>query len=65
MAAQPMPEVMSSERLSSAPAGPMQISLEEYLHTAFHPDCDFVDGVVEERTKDLPELFAALDQHPS
>ena len=35
MAAQPMPELMR---------------LEEYLSTAFHPDCEFVDGVVEERT---------------
>jgi Uma2 family endonuclease len=26
-----------------------QISVEEYLHTAYRPDCDYVDGVVEER----------------
>jgi Uma2 family endonuclease len=26
-----------------------QISVEEYLHTVYHPDCDYVDGVVEER----------------
>ncbi len=26
-----------------------QISLEEYLRTIFHPDCDFVDGWLEER----------------
>ena len=25
------------------------ISVEEYLRTAYSPDCDFVDGVVEER----------------
>jgi Uma2 family endonuclease len=25
------------------------ISLEEYLRTAYHPDCDYVDGVLEER----------------
>ena len=25
------------------------VSLEEYFHTAYHPDCDFVDGVLEER----------------
>ena len=25
------------------------ISLEEYLRTTYEPDCDFVDGVVEER----------------
>jgi Uma2 family endonuclease len=28
---------------------PALLSLEEYLHTAYHPDCDFVDGVLEER----------------
>ena len=28
---------------------PAKISLEEYLHTAYHPDCDFVDGHLEER----------------
>ncbi len=27
----------------------VQISLEEYLRTSFHPDCDFVDGEVQER----------------
>jgi len=27
----------------------VQISLEEYLHTSYHPDCDFVDGEVRER----------------
>jgi Uma2 family endonuclease len=26
-----------------------QISIEEYLHTVYRPDCDYVDGVVEER----------------
>lgn len=25
------------------------ISVEEYLHTAYSPDCDYVDGMVEER----------------
>jgi Uma2 family endonuclease len=25
------------------------LTLEEYLHTAYHPDCDFVDGRLEER----------------
>jgi len=25
------------------------ISLEEYLHTSYHPDCDFIDGEVLER----------------
>ena len=30
------------------PAG-TQISVEEYLKTVYHPDCDYVEGVVEER----------------
>jgi Uma2 family endonuclease len=25
------------------------LTLEEYLRTSYHPDCDFVDGVIEER----------------
>ena len=25
------------------------VSLEEYLHTIYHPDCDYVDGEVQER----------------
>ncbi|CAN5728477.1 hypothetical protein BH10ACI4_BH10ACI4_09750 [soil metagenome] len=25
------------------------ISLEEYIRTSYHPDCDFVDGHIEER----------------
>jgi hypothetical protein len=28
---------------------PAILTLEEYLHTAYHPDCDFVDGILEER----------------
>ena len=27
----------------------LQISLSDYLRTSFHPDCDFVDGEVQER----------------
>lgn len=27
----------------------VQISLDEYLRTSYHPDCDFVDGEVQER----------------
>jgi Uma2 family endonuclease len=30
-------------------AAPTQISLEEYLHSSYRPDCDFVDGQIEER----------------
>ena len=33
--------------MAAAPQALM--TMEEYLHTAYHPDCDFVDGVVEER----------------
>ena len=25
------------------------VSVEEYLRTTYHPDCDYVDGVIEER----------------
>ncbi len=28
---------------------PALLSMEEYLHTSYHPDVDFVDGVLEER----------------
>jgi Uma2 family endonuclease len=28
---------------------PATLTLEEYLQTAYHPDCDFVDGILEER----------------
>jgi Uma2 family endonuclease len=31
------------------PMATVQISLEEYLRTSYHPDCDFVDGEVQER----------------
>ena len=34
---------------TAAVMSPALISLEEYLHTSYHPDCDFVDGIVEER----------------
>lgn len=26
-----------------------RVTLEEYLHTAYSPDCDYVDGLIEER----------------
>ncbi len=26
------------------------LTLEEYLHTSYHPDCDFIDGHLEERS---------------
>jgi hypothetical protein len=25
------------------------ISIEEYLRTSYHPDCDYVDGEIQER----------------
>jgi Uma2 family endonuclease len=34
---------------TASQVSPALISIEEYLHTSYHPDCDFVDGVVEER----------------
>src|SRR5580698_830126 len=40
-----------------------QISVEEYLSTVYSPDCDFVDGVLEDRhvgEKDHSLLQAAL-----
>jgi Uma2 family endonuclease len=49
------------------------IPVETYLHTTYHPDCDFVDGEVKERTlgeKDHARLqkllllfFAAIENH--
>jgi hypothetical protein len=42
-----------------AAATQLPISVSEYLHTSYRPDCDYVDGVVEERN--LGELdHAAL-----
>ncbi len=34
----------------SALANPAFISVEEYLSTSYHPDCEYVDGVIEERS---------------
>lgn len=42
---------------------PALLTLEEYLHTAYHPDCDFVDDHIEERNMGEYEhnnLHAAL-----
>lgn len=41
-------------------AAATQISVEEYLKTVYRPDCDYVDGVVEERN--LGELDHGLVQ---
>jgi hypothetical protein len=32
-------------------ASPTAISVEEYLHTSYRPDCDYVDGEVVERNE--------------
>jgi Uma2 family endonuclease len=37
-----------------------QISVEEYLHTVYRPDCDYIDGMVEERN--LGEVDHGLAQ---
>jgi hypothetical protein len=29
----------------------LPISVSEYLHTSYQPDCDYVDGVIEERNR--------------
>jgi len=39
---------------------PALVSLEEYLRTMYHPDCDYVDGRIEERN--LGETFHGLLQ---
>src|SRR5579875_879313 len=35
-------------RMSAIPQ-PQRISVEEYLSTSYRPDCDYVDGEIEER----------------
>jgi hypothetical protein len=25
------------------------VTIDEYLHTAYHPDCDYIDGELQER----------------
>ena len=49
---------------------PTLVSVEEYLSTSYHPDCDYVDGELEERNvgeyphgKMEGKLFAWFDQH--
>jgi len=43
-----------------ATAAHLPISVSEYLHTSYQPDCDYVDGVIEERN--LGELDHATVQ---
>ena len=33
----------------SALPSPIFVSIEEYLRTSYHPDCEYIDGVIEER----------------
>ncbi len=33
----------------SALAQPTFVSVDEYLRTSYNPDCEYVDGVIEER----------------
>ncbi len=35
--------------MAAVAAPPRFVSIEEYLRTAYRPDCDYVDGVIEER----------------
>jgi Uma2 family endonuclease len=35
--------------MATQPAFERQVSVEEYLSTVYEPDCEFVDGVIEER----------------
>jgi len=49
---------------------PAVVSVDEYLHTAYRPDCDYVDGVIVERNvgeKDHSklqwQLMRYLEQH--
>jgi Uma2 family endonuclease len=53
-----------------AAAPHLPISVSEYLHTSYRPDCDYVDGVIEERNlgelehSELQgELLRYLSQH--
>ena len=44
-------------------ASHLRISVSEYLHTSYQPDCDYVDGVIEERNSgelDHAEVQRAL-----
>ncbi len=42
------PELRDTECVSAAPH-PVRISVEEYLDTSYRPDCDYIDGEIEER----------------
>jgi hypothetical protein len=40
---------MATQALNERPAGDRFVSVEEYLSTSYEPDCEYDDGVVEER----------------
>jgi Uma2 family endonuclease len=40
---------MATQALNEQTAGDRYVSVEEYLSTSYHPDCEYDDGVVEER----------------
>ena len=53
-----------------AAAAPLPISMSEYLHTSYRPDCDYVDGIVAPREMGGPdhqkiqqELLRYVNQH--
>jgi hypothetical protein len=50
----------SSTILSSLSPAAKRLSLEEYLRTSYRPDCEFVDGEIEE--KNLGELEHSILQ---
>ncbi len=39
-------------------SAPAFVSVDEYLHTTYHPDCDYVDGELEGRN-----MGHVLDSH--
>ena len=40
---------MLSDTETMAAATPLPLSVEDYLHTSYSPDCDYVDGELQER----------------
>jgi hypothetical protein len=55
----------------SAVSQPVRIPVEEYLATSYRPDCDYVDGEIEERNVGefdhsfLQGLLFRLHSYPS
>lgn len=49
---------------------PLPISMSEYLRSSYEPDCDYVDGIIEQRNAGSPEqvsveraLMKQIEQH--